>query len=137
MSPEPTTIAVAVVLAAGRVLVGRRSDTAADAAGQDEFPGGKVEAGETTLTAAARECLEETGVAVAVGPPIHVTATESSRGPIRIHFHLARPIDASAAPHPPFTWMPIGDLAGCRFPPANAAVVRRLLADDHEGRPDD
>ena len=58
----PTVVAVAVVLSTGRVLVGKRRDDAADAPGRDEFPGGKVEAGDSAELAAARECLEESGV---------------------------------------------------------------------------
>ena len=121
-------IAVAVVLSAGRVLVGRRRDDAADAPGRDEFPGGKVEAGEAVELAAARECLEESGVTVIIGQRLHVARASSSRGPIDIHFHLARPTEDGIAPQPPFSWLPIGDLTHCRFPPANAEVVRLLLA---------
>lgn len=129
----PATIAVAVVISGSRVLVGRRRGDAADAPGQDEFPGGKVEAGESLELAAARECLEESGVAVIVGPRIDLILAHSSRGPIEIHFHRAAPVDAGALPRPPFAWLPIGDLARCHFPSANASVVRQLLASGHAG----
>jgi len=121
-------IAVAVVLSAGRVLVGRRRDDAADAPGRDEFPGGKVEPGETVEIAAARECLEESGVGVIIGPRLDVARAGSSGGPIEIHFHRASPVDADVVPRSPFTWLPIGELARCHFPPANGEFVRRLLA---------
>ena len=127
----PATIAVAVVISGSRVLVGRRRGDAADAPGQDEFPGGKVEAGESPELAAARECFEESGVAVIVGPRIDLILAHSSRGPIEIHFHRAAPVDAGALPRPPFAWLPIGDLARCHFPSANAKVVRQLLASGH------
>ena len=127
----PATIAVAVVISGSRVLVGRRRGDAADAPGQDEFPGGKVEAGESPELAAARECFEESGVAVIVGPRIDLILTHSSRGPIEIHFHRAAPVDAGALPRPPFAWLPIGDLARCHFPSANAKVVRQILASGH------
>ena len=127
----PATIAVAVVICGSRVLVGRRRGDAADAPGRDEFPGGKVEAGESAELAAARECLEESGVAVIVGPRIELIVANSSRGPIEIHFHRASPVDAGVPLLPPFAWLPIGDLAGCHFPSANASVVRQLLAGEH------
>ena len=127
----PATIAVAVVISGSRVLVGRRRGDAADAPGQDEFPGGKVEAGESLELAAARECFEESGVAVIVGPRIDLILAHSSRGPIEIHFHRAAPVDAGALPRPPFAWLPIGDLARCHFPSANAKVVRQILASGH------
>lgn len=127
------TIAVAVVLSAGRVLVGRRRDDATDAPGRDEFPGGKVEAGEDVESAAARECLEESGIAVIIGERLEVARSSASGGAIEIHFLRASPVDADVAPQPPFTWLPIGDLARCHFPPANAEVIRRLLADEERG----
>ena len=127
----PATIAVAVVISGSRVLVGRRRGDAADAPGQDEFPGGKVEAGESPELAAARECFEESGVAVIVGPRIDLILAHSSRGPIEIHFHRAAPVDAGALPRPPFAWLPNGDLARCHFPSANAKVVRQILASGH------
>jgi len=129
----PATIAVAVVISGSRVLVGRRRGDAADAPGRDEFPGGKVEAGESAELAAARECLEESGVAVIVGPRIDLILASSSRGPIEIHFHRASPVDAGVPLLPPFAWLPIGDLARCHFPSANASVVRQLLAGGHAG----
>lgn len=129
----PTVIAVAVVLSAGSVLVGRRRDDAADAPGRDEFPGGKVEVGESVELAAARECFEESGIDVSVGPKLHVARATSSGGPIEIHFHRATPIDANVSPVPPFIWLKIEDLTRCHFPPANAEVMRLLLAGEHAG----
>ena len=126
--PPPTVIAVAVVLSAGRVLVGRRRDDAADAPGRDEFPGGKVEMGESVELAAARECFEESGVTAIIGQRLHVARTSSSLGPIEIHFHRATPVDANVSPVPPFIWLKIEDLTHCHFPPANAEVMRLLLA---------
>lgn len=88
-----------------------------------------VEAGETVETAAARECLEESGLAIVIGPPIEVARAASSRGPIEIHFHRARPIDADVVPAAPFAWLPIEALTRCSFPPANGGVIARLLAE--------
>ncbi len=52
----------AAVVADGRVLVAQRSGGPYD--GCWEFPGGKVEPGESDLSALVRECQEELGVAV-------------------------------------------------------------------------
>lgn len=125
----PTTIAVAVVVAGRRVLVGRRAADAADAAGRDEFPGGLVEAGETAAGAAARECLEEAGIGIVVGDPIGRAAAPSSRGPVEILFFRCRP-RGDAPPCPPFHWLPIGDLDPGRFPAANRDVIAMLVEGD-------
>lgn len=55
----------AAILRAGRVLAARRTFPA-EAAGRWEFPGGKVEPGETPDAALVREVAEELGCTVAV-----------------------------------------------------------------------
>ena len=53
----------AAIVDDGRVLVARRSGGPYD--GLWEFPGGKVEPGESDLAALVRECAEELGIAIA------------------------------------------------------------------------
>src|SRR3954463_13665852 len=59
-------IVAAVIITDGRVLACERS-APPEVAGRWEFPGGKVERGETDRAALARECAEELGVRVEVG----------------------------------------------------------------------
>ena len=63
---SPRVIVAAVIIMNGRVLACERS-APPEVAGRWEFPGGKVEPGETEAVALARECAEELGVRVAVG----------------------------------------------------------------------
>ena len=65
-SKSPRVIVAAVIIMNGRVLACERS-APPEVAGRWEFPGGKVEPGETEAVALARECAEELGVRVAVG----------------------------------------------------------------------
>ena len=132
MTMAATTIAVAVVLSAGRVLVGTRAADAADAAGRREFPGGKVEPGETPAAAAARECLEESGIDVLPREVILTTAAMSSRGPLELIFIAAtpRPMGPGGAtaspPRPPFAWVSLESLDAAEVPAANARIVELL-----------
>ena len=126
------TIAVAVVVHEGCVLVGRRSPHAVEAAGLDEFPGGKVEPNETVAEAAARECLEEAGVAIRVGGRSIGIASTNQRSQLMVNFVWATPVDPAAAPTPPFAWIPITKLPALNFPATNAAVLAMLRL-DHGG----
>jgi len=114
------------------VLIGRRP---ADVplAGLWEFPGGKVRDGETPQQAAARECLEETALAVRVVGAYPEVVHQYGHGPVRLQFFAAEPVDPAAPPRKPYRWVPVGELDRYEFPAANAAVVRRLL--ESEGRP--
>lgn len=59
----------AAIVRDARVLAARRCAPPA-AAGGWEFPGGKVEPGETEVDALVRECREELGVEIRVGAPL-------------------------------------------------------------------
>lgn len=63
---ERQLIVAAALMVGGSVLVAQRAQPP-ELAGQWEFPGGKVERGETPRRALARECAEELGCSVTVG----------------------------------------------------------------------
>jgi 8-oxo-dGTP diphosphatase len=67
-APEPIhVVAAAVTNAEGRVLIAQRPPGKV-LAGSWEFPGGKVEAGETRVQALARELSEELGITLTGQP---------------------------------------------------------------------
>jgi 8-oxo-dGTP diphosphatase len=129
MTKAIRTIAVAVVVHEGRVLVGRRPPDAAEAPGLAEFPGGKVEAHETSAEAAARECLEEAGIAIEVGSRSFGVASTQVRPNTLVSFHWAYPIDPAVLPKPPFMWIPIEQLPKLDFPAANTVILAMLAQD--------
>jgi len=70
MSGGIVQVAVAVIVDdAGRVLLSRRPDEAHQG-GLWEFPGGKLETGESTADALRRECREELGIEVEAHRPL-------------------------------------------------------------------
>lgn len=126
-------IAVAVVVHGGHVLVGRRSDDAAEQPGRAEFPGGKIEPHETSEGAALRECLEETGIAIRLLEQTFGVVLQEATPPLWITFHWATPLDPEALPRPPFAWVPISELPRLKFPLANAPVLAILEAEKTAG----
>jgi mutator protein MutT len=127
VTSPPVNIAIAVVEHAGRFLVGRRGP-GVPLAGLWEFPGGKVEPGESPEQAACRECLEETGVRVTAGGryPEHVHRYDHGR--VRLCFVACAPLDPQASPRPPFTWIERARLAELEFPAGNRRLLAQLLA---------
>ena len=133
MTTAAIRIAVAIVIDDGRVLVGQRVLDAENAAGLHEFPGGKVEPGESPEAAAARETFEEAGVDVRIGATLDTAMASARSGPIEILFFAAEPLVPSPLPRPPFAWVAIADLQTFSFPPANEQVIRRIVAGHAHG----
>ncbi len=119
-------IAIAVVESNGRFLVGQRPP-GAPLAGLWEFPGGKIQPGETPEQAAIRECLEETGLTVCVDPSDRLAPAEHDypHGRVALHFFHCAPVD-STSPREPFRWVAAADLAQLEFPAANRALLSEL-----------
>jgi len=99
-------------------------------AGYWEFPGGKCQPGEDPARATARECFEETGLTVVVGPLRRVTTYRYPHGLVELFFHdcttlhdLPEPIAGSG-----FRWVKAADLSTLRFPEANEAVIEELAS---------
>jgi 8-oxo-dGTP diphosphatase len=122
----PTTIAIAVVEREGCYLAGRRPE-GVPLAGLWEFPGGKVEPGESPRSAAARECREEAGLDVQVGFAYPLVEHQYEHGRLLLHFFACTPSQPAAIPKPPYEWIPASKLGELPFPAANAALIKELI----------
>jgi len=122
----PTEIAIAVVERDGCFLVGERS-AQSSLAGSAEFPGGKVEAGESAAEAAARECLEETGVAVTITGEYKSKQQTYAHGKVHMRFFATEPIDCETEPLNGFRWVARSQLANLKFPAGNYPLIDQLL----------
>jgi len=124
-----TPIAIAVVEHEGSFLVGQRP-AGVPLAGLWEFPGGKIEPGETPEAAAVRECLEEAGVCVEplFRYPTHQHDYEHDR--VELTFVSCRTIAHQIAPpRSPFRWVQRAQLALLTFPEGNRILLETLLAE--------
>ncbi|HEX4853477.1 Nudix family hydrolase [Arenimonas sp.] len=131
--PKPPVHVVAAVLrdARGRILLARRT-AGRDLAGAWEFPGGKVEPGETALEALERELREELGIRIGPARPL-VSVPQAYPGK-RIVLDVyevdqfegtARGLERQA-----LAWSPPEKLASYPMPPADRPVVAALTAAD-------
>ena len=112
---------------AGRVLVGTRPPGKVYA-GYDEFPGGKVEPGETLAACVARELLEETGLRVRVAPAARLTVTHRyPHGWVAAHFFDAF-AEPGAVPLPPYRFVEVAAALALRYPEANGPLLVDLRA---------
>lgn len=130
-------IAIAVLYASGEVLIGPRPDGDA-LAGLWEFPGGKINPGETPAAAAVRECREETGLEVIVlgtcaevlhRYPIGENPSEQASGPhleLHLSFFACRPLERFGSVASPFRWVGLEHLPSLDFPAANHSLIAQF-----------
>lgn len=84
--PSPVDVAVAVIEAPGRRFLLAQRPPGKPMAGYWEFPGGKVEAGESVKSALVREIDEELGVAVLEAHPWVTMGFVYPHATVRLHF---------------------------------------------------
>ena len=125
MPNAPTQIAIAVVERNGHFLVGERP-AGKPLAGCAEFPGGRIEAGETPAQAAVRECFEETGLVVEVVRSYHEYRHDYEHDRVQLHFFACRAVSDDARPRVPFRWVSRADLKALAFPEANRELLSVL-----------
>lgn len=112
----------AAIVRDGRVLAARRSAPPALAGGW-EFPGGKVEPGESAEAALARECREELGVSIAVGA---LLGTADIRPGYALHVYVAALLAGEPRPledHDALAWLSGDELDDVPWLPADRPVL--------------
>ncbi len=120
--------AVALVAPDGRVLVQRRPG-GKSLAGLWEFPGGKVESGETPECALRREIVEELGVEVGAIAPLGFASERLDEAHLILMLYSCRQWtgNPSALHADELKWVRPGELEGLAMPPADAPLVRAVI----------
>lgn len=131
-STEATAVTAGVLCRDERVLVCRRRPDV-EHAGKWEFPGGKVEAGESLEACLRRELAEELGIDAGVGHLLWRTRHTYGGGKsVMLHFFFVREY-AGEVRNQVFAsvrWVPLGGLAGLDFLEGDREFVAALVRGD-------
>ena len=124
----------AAVLRGGRVLASRRTAPPA-LAGLWEFPGGKVEAGETDVQALVRELQEELGCAARIGDRLGPDVPIGDTAVLRVYL-VTLEGEPQLLDHDAHRWLSLAELDDVPWIPIDAPVVdalRQLLGSSRAG----
>lgn len=111
----------------GQVLIDRRRQEGL-LGGLWEFPGGKVEPGETIVACIRREIQEELGIDIAVGEPLITIDHTYSHFRVTLNVHHCQYL--SGEPQPlecdEVRWVSLSELDQYPFPKANVQIIQAL-----------
>jgi 8-oxo-dGTP diphosphatase len=127
--PVPVEVAVAVMIRPdGAVLLARRPGGKVYS-GYWEFPGGKIDPGETVFDALRREIREELGVEVERAFPWITRTFAYPHAEVRLHFYrvYAWSGEPRALEHTAISWERPNAVSVSPLLPANGPVLRSLL----------
>lgn len=123
-------IAVGIIRNAQREIFITQRAVDSHMAGFWEFPGGKVEQGETPELALQRELLEETGIVVRNAALFKVLEHAYTDRIVTLHFYIVDAWDGEpfGREGQPMRWVKQSELLAQEFPPANTAIIELLTA---------
>ncbi len=123
-------VVAAIIESDGEILACRRA-THKSLAGKWEFPGGKVEAGETEESALAREILEELGAVITVWQLVETTFSTTNGLSIEMASYLCRlsgERPTQSSDHDKLLWLGRDELQSLDWAELDIPVVEKLRA---------
>jgi 8-oxo-dGTP diphosphatase len=129
---EYVKVTAAIIERDGRILIGKRK--VGRFAGRWEFPGGKVEPGETPEACLERELQEELGIEARIGTLVLSTKHVYSHMRIELITYRAEVLSGGFClrDHTEIRWVSPEELGTYDFPEADRAVIQKLMG---ESRP--
>lgn len=120
----------AVIVQDGLILCAQRGPEGS-LPGLWEFPGGKIEAGESKEDALQREIREELHCTIEVGEEIVTTDHEYEGGSVTLTTFYCRLLDGTPqlTEHSALTWLPADQLDTLEWSPADIPAIARIRSD--------
>ena len=128
--PALRFVAAALILRGGEVLIGQRRPDQPMAL-QWEFPGGKIEPGESPEQALARELDEELGITAVVGPRVtHIRHNYRHGGAVDLQFFAVHEFTGEIDNRifHQVRWTKLEELTNYEFLAADRGLIRDLAA---------
>ncbi len=121
-------VAVGVVLSANKVLLARRK-LDQHQGGKWEFPGGKIEADETTPDALTRELKEECDITATRMHPLILVEHDYGDKKVSLDTYLVTDFEGEAKglEGQEVSWVDKHQLPGFDFPKANVAILDAIM----------
>lgn len=123
-------VAVGVILDPRRHILLTRRAQDAHQGGLWEFPGGKVEAGESLRDALSRELAEELDIRIGRTEPLLEVRHDYADKSVFLDVHVVWDFDGEARgmEQQPLAWVSAGQLRSYHFPAANEPIVEAVEA---------
>jgi 8-oxo-dGTP diphosphatase len=120
-------VTAAIIERNGNILIAKRSSTSS-LPNKWEFPGGKVEIGETPEECLARELYEEFDIVVTVGDFFAESIHQYERKTVRLlAFRVQYDEDITTLnAHDDVKWVPVDDLLAYDLAPADVPIAREV-----------
>ncbi|WP_372763153.1 8-oxo-dGTP diphosphatase MutT [Pseudoalteromonas sp.] len=127
MTKVIVNVAVGVIKKNNALFICKRADDQHQG-GLWEFPGGKIEAGESIFNALKRELHEEIGINIFSSSKLLTIEHDYDDKCVKLHVHIVSNFSGQAhgAEGQPNAWVAIDELDNYAFPAANAAIISAI-----------
>ena len=127
-SPKIIRVTAAIIESDDKILIAQRKSEDDIFGGLWEFPGGKIEEGETPEECMARELKEELNIEVEVGELITSNKHKYPHGIFELLAYAVKHISGVFIlhDHDEIKWVTIDEMTNFEFPPADTPIINYL-----------
>lgn len=131
---EPKKVTAAILRKDGQILIAKRQSGDAFG-GKWEFPGGKIEEGETPEQCLKRELLEEFGIETTIQRLLCIVPYSYINGSILLYAYEVNQSggDVNLNVHDEVKWAEMNDLGRHDFLEADRLIIKKLLEGQESG----